>query len=207
MEGFDGPEGPLRLLFLRGPQDSAFVYDEIDLPPRPQDINLPPQITSVVPDTFARDSLINRIPNDIIDRVLKENEVFLQVNPRTKRLLLQLQNEMRNADTTKLRPIECFDRKSSEGPPPSHMAQLERWPLHGAPSPSGMERRKASEGCCTRVGGPHGGGGTVSPCGFCRLCEERDVCMWNEVLLKEELKEGRVLSKIPWILAEVYCYR
>ncbi|KAL8443779.1 hypothetical protein Emag_005819 [Eimeria magna] len=214
-EGGLGLEGPLKLLFLRGPHDRSVVYEETDLPPEPDDANLPPQLTSDTPDSFvrpaaaaaaaaaaacsktqkgmettARDSLIRRIPNDIIGRVLQENQVYLQLHPRSKQLLLQLQDEMRNADATELRPLECFEA-SSEGGPHS-----------GGPS---AERGGGPRVACTRDGGPQGG--PLSPCGFCRKCEERDVRMWNEVLLKEALKERRVFSKIPWILAEVYCYR
>ncbi|KAL8454173.1 hypothetical protein Emed_000431 [Eimeria media] len=186
-EGGLGLEGPLRLLFLRGPHDRSVIYEETDLPPEPTDPNLPPQLTSDTPNSFARDSLLRRIPNDIIARVLQENQVYLHLNPRSKQLLLQLQDEMRNADTTQLRPLECFEASSEGGPP--------------------AEREGGPQRACTREGGGAPQGGPLSPCGFCRICEERDVRMWNEVLLKEALKEKRVLSKIPWILAEVYCYR
>lgn len=125
----------------------------------------------------ARDSLLRRIPCDIIGRVFKENDEYLQQHPRSRELLLQLQDEMRNADSVQVRPIECFggpQKESSAG---------------------------ASEAACER-GAPGG-----LPCGFCRECETRDIKMWNDVLLKDVLKGGVALSKIPWILSEVYCYR
>lgn len=167
----------LKGLFRRGPDDFSFVFSAADLPPPPSDPSLPPQLTSDVPYTFARDSLLNRIPGDIIDRVLKENEEFLQQHPRSRELLLTLQHEMYKADTTLVHPIECFLR-------PAEAIQEESL---GAPSP------RTGPGCLN--------------CGFCPECEKQDAQMWNEVLLKDALLEGTVLSKIPWILAEVYCYR
>ncbi|KAL8270699.1 hypothetical protein Esti_005355 [Eimeria stiedai] len=193
-EGGPGPDSPLKLLFLRGPQDRAVVYDEVDLPPEPKGAHLPPQLKSDTPGSFARDSLLRRIPNDILARVLQENQVYLHLHPRTEQLLLQLQDEMRNADTTEVRPLECFG-----GPSEGTLSEK------GSTEDPRAERWGAPERSCARKGGPQGD--PLSPCGFCRECEERDVRMWNEVLLKEALKEKRVLSKIPWILAEVYCYR
>ncbi|KAL8434149.1 hypothetical protein Efla_005476 [Eimeria flavescens] len=160
-------DSKLKELFKRGPNDMCFVYTPAELPPPPEDSSLPPQLTSQEPNSFARDSLLRRIPEEIIGRVLTENEVYLQLHPRSKELLLQLQSEMRNADTTKLRPLECFGGPTCGPPPPA----------------------------------------IPCSCGFCRSCEEADVQMWNSLLLKEAIEEGATLSRLPWILSEVYCYR
>ncbi|XP_026193022.1 uncharacterized protein LOC34619071 [Cyclospora cayetanensis] len=176
-QSIGGPSS-LKGLFKRGPQDYCFVFTEGDLPPVPADSLLPPQITSDVPNTFARDSIFHRIPDDIIGRVLKENEAYLHQHPRSKELLLLLQQDMRAADTTAVRPLETFE------------GSLEAFSLVGAP-----------EAPCLG-GSPEG-----PPCGFCSECELRDIQMWNKVLLKEALDRNITLCKIPWILAEVYCYR
>ncbi|OEH77455.1 duf89 fructose bisphosphatase [Cyclospora cayetanensis] len=176
-QSIGGPSS-LKGLFKGGPQDYCFVFTEGDLPPVPADSLLPPQITSDVPNTFARDSIFHRIPDDIIGRVLKENEAYLHQHPRSKELLLLLQQDMRAADTTAVRPLETFE------------GSLEAFSLVGAP-----------EAPCLG-GSPEG-----PPCGFCSECELRDIQMWNKVLLKEALDRNITLCKIPWILAEVYCYR